>query len=227
MDTATATPTVTLPNNYTFVVIDEVSAGNRDGRMEYHGTIGIVTASDKTGPCWMPNEEGDYRWTTAPTVTVHPLEAPERTITLTRWHDPSSAWLPGRHEKLLALYAQSRADYRRLDSAFSATLEAQTEHLHRIAEEKGFCSEFDDFVDRMNADCPGPYYIEAREVEYRVTVRRERTITEENVVTVFARANADSSDLYEIACDIAGDSDYWSTVDEDTDDYEVTDWEVA
>lgn len=226
METTTAV-TTEMPKPLDFIVIDEVSANSAEYRDQFRGEAGVVLEAHESGMGWRRDENGEYHFSIGPVLTVIPAGDPNRNLTVSRWHEPSPQWEATNSGSLLRLYAKSKLDYKRLDSQFSKTLEVQTEHLHRIAEEKGFCSEFDDFVERMNNECPGPYYIEAREAEYRVTIRRERTITEETEVTVFARCNADSSDLYEIACEVASESDYWSTIDEDTDDYDVIDWEVA
>lgn len=230
METTTAV-TTTMPKPLDFIIIDEVSANSETQRNQFQGEVGIVLEAQESGIGWRRDADGEYHFSLGPVLTVIPAIDPSRQLTISRWHEPSPEWLANdsgdllyMHKELLRLYAKSKLDYTRLDSQFSKTLEVQTRHLHFIADEKDFCSEFDEFVERMNNECPGPYYIEQRMRDYRVTVRRERTILEETEVTVTASYNSDEDDLYDIAVEVAEDYDNWCEIDENTGDYDIMDY---
>jgi len=79
------------------------------------------------------------------------------------------------------------------------------------AERRNWCSEFDEIIDDVNANLPGPFELPTREREYNVSWTETYTITVQRSTTVTARDA-------EQACDAA--SELYTG---EADDYEIRD----
>lgn len=85
------------------------------------------------------------------------------------------------------------------------------ERLLEEAEKRGWCSEFDEIIDEVNAKLPAPFQLPVRERDFNVSWTETYTITVQRSATVTAR-NEDQ------ACDLASEM-YCGEADE----YEMRD----
>lgn len=98
------------------------------------------------------------------------------------------------------------------------------ERLIQEAEERGWCSEFDDIIEEVNTELGNAtgnsrFQLPTREVEKTVVLRRRRVVTEEVTVTVMVGA---SDDEYRVA-EVAEEEAYYSDWDE-IEDYVDETW---
>jgi hypothetical protein len=79
------------------------------------------------------------------------------------------------------------------------------DRLIQESERRGWCSEFDEIIDEVNANMPGPFELPTREREYNVCWSETYTVTVHRSTTVTAR---NEEQACEAACELySGEAD--------------------
>lgn len=96
------------------------------------------------------------------------------------------------------------------------------ERLIQEAEERGWCSEFDDIIEQVNTELGNAtgnsrFQLPTREIEKTVRLRRRRVVTEEVTVTVSVNAADDEYRISEVAEEEAYYAD-WDEVEDYVDE---------
>ena len=116
-------------------------------------------------------------------------------------------------------HEETKQDRQNIIADFSIVSDALLEE----AQNRGWCEEYDEFVDRVNRDTKR-MDLQNCEVEYEVTVQRIRTVYEQVSVIVSGRRGISERDLRDSAFESAEMSYDWNEVDDDvSDEYEITD----
>lgn len=125
-------------------------------------------------------------------------------------------------QKTLEAY-QSRS---MLADKYEKAIAVISDALIEECEERGWCDEYDAFVEKVNGMLPGEPLLRLREREVEVEVSRRRIVTESTTVTLRVPANATDREIRDLAIEEA-ENDwgnlYWNEDDEETDEYETGD----
>lgn len=129
--------------------------------------------------------------------------------------------------KYLYLVNQNASTSKQLAAVVSA-LGTINDQMNEFAEDQNFCDSYEQALSNFNvalsgAGYHGSFQFVGRTEEVQVTVRRQRTILEDTVVTM-TRSHGDDIDE-EVAQELADECSYWDEVDSDynTDCYEIVD----
>lgn len=119
-------------------------------------------------------------------------------------------------EELLAALGEANADTERLRAQFErantranrlyADLETVNRLLNQFAEEKDYCDEYEEYLDKINAEITS-YVFEGREEEFEVQVRVPATVWATGTVTVTARRGTEHDELQEMALESVDSDD--------------------
>ena len=82
-----------------------------------------------------------------------------------------------------------------LSNDFQVTLQRISERLINEANDRDWCSIYDNIVEDVNSTLPGPYYLDAREQEFNIEVRLTAQSVAYTTVQVRARNRDEAEDL--------------------------------
>lgn len=137
--------------------------------------------------------------------------------------------------RLISMLAQARENLRewreKHDTIRSQAFDAIDMIGQRLIEEserRGWCSEFDQIIEEVNSNLPGPFLLPSREREYEVTWSETYYVTVNRSITVTARNESEAED-YARDYDTADTSEILEAVryngaefSDDNGDFEVT-----
>lgn len=221
-----AKPRPQMPALWSFIEITEISTNDATLRTSLMGTIAVVVGTNEENYAYRKQEDGEYRWSPGPTVFVRTVGTPHAKMAVVDWRETTDPIVNDPQYTLLAKYAQAEDRLNESVSKHERSLNIISKALISAADNRGWCSEYDDFVQDVNGDLPGPFYLDERERDYEVTLRRVRVVYESVTVTVTATGDPDSDDLYDLAVD-AAQYENWDEDDDEIREIEVTDYTVA
>ena len=91
-------------------------------------------------------------------------------------------------------YENERSAHMRIRNNFERSMEIVGSALNREADNRGWCSEYDDIVDSVNNDLPGPYMLPERAREYEVTWTETYTVKVSRSATIRAKSEDEAID---------------------------------
>lgn len=114
-------------------------------------------------------------------------------------------------------HQETEQDRQTIIADFSIVSDALLEE----AQERNWCEEYDQFVNRVNRDTKR-MELQNCEVEFEVKVQRVRTVYEQTTVLVSGRRGSSEYDLAEAANEAAWNAYDWDEYDDDvSDEYEI------
>lgn len=156
-----------------------------EDRQDHNGGIRIWAEflSDPNDPDSYKHSWYFYEWKPAEEApTVEPEVSPE------------VATLRGTIENLNQALESERTRLRETRANFDRSMEIISRRLNGEAENRGWCDEFDRIVEDVNADLPGPYFLEKRRREFEVQWTEKYTVTVHRSATIMAESDEEAID---------------------------------
>lgn len=141
----------------------------------------------------IPEENLDFREDDTPTAPENP-------------ENPEVTRLRSEVEMLQAEATRLREHISNISSRHSRDIALIGGVLQEEAENRDWCSDYDDIVDRLNSDLH--VELPVRETEHEVEVTGTVTVSFSTYISLTARANADEDDLQEQAQDLLTEGGY-------------------
>lgn len=157
------------------------------GSDTWNGKIVRYVGKTVQGPHMVMTDEGEAAWFTIDQINALPVEH-ELAIAADDLYELS--------REVVELREQAATWSKRYDYAIDF-INTVSERLIEEADNRNWCSEYDDIVDEVNAKSgmPGVIMLREREHEYTVSVRIEARVNVETEVKVMARSQEHADDL--------------------------------
>lgn len=97
-------------------------------------------------------------------------------------------------QRMSERYDTLNTNYRNMDSGFLRTMQIISDRLNSEAVNRGWCSEFDNIIEEVNGELPGPHFLSPRRKRERKTVRITGTVWTEVEVWVDEDEDAEDPD---------------------------------
>lgn len=212
-----------LPSPGSYIIIRSVTGSSRERIDCMDGKIAVVTAAYEARTAYFWDDETDRAvWKLGPVVMVGGVQDqhPNAIVTVTAWEAVPADYEPDEAAILRKQYVELAESKQSVESAFATSIEVIGTALRTEADRRGWCDDYDQIVDDINGDLPGPHYLAVRQREVEVRVTRTRTVTESTTVTITMTRDDDLSDYHDEIVELADSSYDWSEDDEETDNYE-------